>query len=230
MQTAKYRLELEGIPVEVALKKIRHLYLMVCPRTGAVKISAPRGAGRGMIEEFARRRLAWIKKNRPEKPLLPLKYAAGEIHYFEGRALSLRVSEHDGRPGAGLHAPSEIRLYVKEGSGVRERRRVLEEWYRARLKERIPPLVKKWEGITGVKVNQWRVRKMKTRWGSCSINERRIWFNLELAKKPARCLEYIAVHEIAHLIEPGHNRRYKALMDGFLPDWRLRRQELDGSP
>lgn len=233
MNTVTYRLELEGIPVDVSLKNIRHLYIRVCVRTGAVKISAPCKSGRGAIEKFARKKLAWIKKNRPENPRpagSSLKYVTGEIHYYGGRAFTLRVLEGEGRSRAALRGSSEIRLHVKKGSGAEKRRHVLEEWYRARLKEKIPPLAEKWEEITGVRVDSWRVRKMKTRWGTCSINERRVWLNLELAKKPARCLEYIVVHEMVHLIEPGHNKRYKALMDGFLPDWRLRRKELDSFP
>ncbi len=229
----KYRLTLEEIPVEVSLKNIRHMYLRVCPGTSAVKISAPLGAGKAQISAFALRKIEWIKKHRSKKQKnsrAPLKYITGETHYFEGREFSLQTAEHDGPPEVRLCGRGCLELTVKKGSGREKRKHVLDEWYRERLKERIPPLIEKWEKITGIKINEWRIRKMKTRWGTCSVNERRIWFNLELAKKPERCLEYIVVHEIAHLAEPRHNERYKTVMDSLLPDWRKRKKELDNFP
>ena len=228
----KYTLSLGGIPVEVTRKNIRHLYLRVCPRTGTVRISAPRGAGRDRVSEFARQRAEWIKKHRskrPERARPPLKYVTGETHYFRGRAFVLEAEDHDGPPEVSLRG-GYLNLKVRKGSGIEKRKQVMDGWYRERLKEKIPPLIGKWEKKAGVKVNEWRIRKMKTRWGTCSVNKRRIWFNLELMKKPAECLEYIVVHEITHLLEPRHDKRYRALMDGFMPGWRERKKELDNFP
>jgi predicted metal-dependent hydrolase len=94
----------------------------------------------------------------------------------------------------------------------------------------IPRLLDKWQTKVGVQVTAWGVKKMKTKWGSCNVDSRRVWLNLELAKKPARCLEYIVVHELVHLLERHHNERFTALMDGLLPAWRVRRRELNASP
>ena len=98
------------------------------------------------------------------------------------------------------------------------------------LKALIPPLLEKWQPVLGVHVDDWGIKKMKTKWGSCNVNARRIWFNLELAKKPVHCLEYIAVHELVHLLERNHNDRFTALMDTFLPQWRFCRQDLNRAP
>lgn len=107
---------------------------------------------------------------------------------------------------------------------------MLLRWYRAQLKALIPPLLDKWQPVLGVQVAEWGVKKMKTKWGSCNSNDRRIWLNLELAKKPVQCLEYIIVHEIVHLMERHHNDRFRTLMDQFMPKWRLRRDALNRTP
>ena len=81
--------------------------------------------------------------------------------------------------------------------------------------------------VVGVEVAEWEVKKMKTKWGTCNIEKKRIWINLELAKKPIHCLEYIIVHEMVHLLERYHNDRFKAYMDEFLPNWKSIRDELN---
>jgi predicted metal-dependent hydrolase len=119
-----------------------------------------------------------------------------------------------------LRDPSILELHVRSPSDVDQRRRVLSEWYRRKLKERIPSLIAKWQPVIGVSVNDWGVKRMKTRWGSCNISAGRIWVSLELAKKPEPCLQYIIVHEMVHLLERRHGKRFKAFMDRFLPQWR----------
>jgi len=106
----------------------------------------------------------------------------------------------------------------------------LQRWYRDRLRDLVPPLLTKWERLLGVHAADWRIRKMKTKWGACSVDAGRIWFNLELAKKPARCLEYLVVHELVHLVERRHNELFTRMMDRHLPSWRQRRQELNAAP
>ncbi|MBM4429504.1 MAG: M48 family metallopeptidase, partial [Chloroflexi bacterium] len=113
-----------------------------------------------------------------------------------------------------------------DSASAATRQRVLDEWYRERLRELVPPLLARWESTLGVRSAEWRIRKMKTRWGSCSLKARRIWLNLKLAKKPEACLEFIVVHELLHLIERGHGARFRALLDRYLPDWRERRRML----
>ncbi|MDX1497256.1 MAG: SprT family zinc-dependent metalloprotease, partial [Salinisphaeraceae bacterium] len=111
-------------------------------------------------------------------------------------------------------------MQVPPGADVAQRKASLEAWYRQQLGLLIPPLIERYEPVMAVQVAQWRIRKMKTRWGTCNIPRRRIWINLELARLPPQCLEYIVVHEMTHLLERGHNARFYALMDRFMPDWR----------
>jgi predicted metal-dependent hydrolase len=122
---------------------------------------------------------------------------------------------------------NKLILAVREKSTQQQRKNVMKEWYRNELKEKIPPLIKKWEHIMGVKVNSWGVKNMKTRWGTCNTKEKRIWLNLQLVKKPVDCLEYVVVHELVHLLEKNHTQAFIGYMDKFLPNWRVIKDELN---
>ena len=100
-------------------------------------------------------------------------------------------------------------------------------WYRQELKNELPELITKRENIIGVKVDSRDIRRMKTVWGTSNIEKKRIWFNLELVKKPHECLEYIVVHEMVHFLERTHNDRFVAYMDRFMPKWKLYKDELN---
>ena len=103
-------------------------------------------------------------------------------------------------------------LHVRAGASQGKKQVILEDWYRDQLKQAIPPLIAKWQPLIGVMVKRFYVQRMKTKWGSCSPGTRSIRLNTDLAKKPRECLEYIIVHEMAHLLEPTHNRRFISLM------------------
>jgi len=140
------------------------------------------------------------------------------------------VIEHDGRPRVEVNGKERIDLYVPAGSDAQEREEIMLRWYRKELKALVPPLIEKWQEVIGVSVDDWRIKKMKTRWGSCTIEARRIWLNLELAKKPIPCIEYIIVHELVHLLERNHTDRFRDLMDQFMPQWRYCRDMLNQAP
>ncbi len=155
---------------------------------------------------------------------------SGESQYFEGKRYRLDVVERSGNPRVRVANNSTLELQVAPGADRTARERVLERWYRRQLKGRIPELLALWERRIDVRVADCRVKRMRTRWGSCNIEARRIWLNLELAKKPPACLEYIMVHEMVHLLERHHNDRFRGWMDRFMPDWRLRRDALNEAP
>jgi predicted metal-dependent hydrolase len=155
---------------------------------------------------------------------------SGESHYFLGRRYRMTVTRHDGPETVLLRSAARMELCVRPESGCGQRQRVLQWWYREQLRALVRPLVAKWEPILGVQVAEWGIKKMKTRWGSCNGTAGRIWLNLELAKKPPQCLEYIVVHEMTHLLELRHNERFRAYLDKFMPQWRLYREELNQAP
>ena len=151
----------------------------------------------------------------------------GEDHPYLGREYPLVVIERDGPPAVDLRNGTTLEMRVRPGTGRATRAGVLDGWYRQQLKQLIPPLISTWEPTMGVAVAEWRIKKMKTRWGTCNIDARRIWLNLHLAKMPAACLEYIVVHEMAHLLERHHNGEFRAHMDRLLPQWRVQRDVLN---
>ena len=153
----------------------------------------------------------------------------GESHYYLGQRYRLRVIEHHAAGKVVLRNAS-IDLYVRPETRPDQREQVLQRWYREQLKALVPPLLEKWQVVLDVEVADWGVKKMKTKWGACTIDARRIWINLELAKKPVQCLEYIIVHELVHLLERHHNDRFQKLLDQFMPHWRLHREELNRGP
>ena len=156
--------------------------------------------------------------------------AEGETHWFLGKKYRLEVREVSGREGVALRGLDSMELAVRAGSEIEHRREVLDRWYRKRLKLEIEPLIARWEPELGVKAASWGVRTMKTRWGSCNVKAKRLWFSLELAKKPPECLEYVVVHELVHLLERHHDARFKELMSLHLPQWRQIKKRLNAAP
>lgn len=132
-------------------------------------------------------------------------------------------------PRVALRGVASIDLFVRPGSTV-DCQNTLQTWYRAALRAAVADLLAQWQPLLDVQVADWGIKKMKTKWGSCNVQARRIWLNLELAKTPVQCLEYIVVQELVHLIERHHNDRFTALMDQHMPDWPQRRQLLNGTP
>jgi predicted metal-dependent hydrolase len=191
--------------VDVLKKDIKNVHLSVYPPTGKVRISAPLRMNLDTIRVFAISKLDWIKqqqkKLRDQERESPREYLDCESHYVWGKRYLLEVLEKDAAPKVQLQH-NKIRLHLRPASSARRKQEILEAWYRERLKEAVPPLIAKWEPLLGVKVQRFLVQRMKTKWGSCNHKARSIRLNTELAKKPVECLEYIVVHEMAHLLEP----------------------------
>jgi hypothetical protein len=223
---------INDIEIELTKKNIKNVYLSVHPPDGRVKISAPYRMNMDSIRLFVISKISWIKrqqskfKNQERQP--EREYVSGESHYFLGQRYLLNVIYTNKRKqGVEIRNKRYIDLYVRENTPKYLRERVMIEWYRKKLKELIPPLIAKWEPIIGVKVKEFGVKRMKTRWGTCNPKAKRIWLNLELAKKSPTCLEYVVVHEMVHLLERHHNERFKAYMDKFIPNWRAVKAELN---
>ncbi len=234
MSTESGRITVGGIAVEVVRKDIKNLHLGVYPPNGHVRVAAPL-----LIKDEAVRlaivdKLGWIKRQRAQFAAQPRQsqreMVNGESHYFMGRRFRLRVHERDAPAGVALRGIASLNLFVRPGADAAQREAVLLNWHRQQLRELIPPLLSRWQARLGVEVAAWGIKKMKTKWGSCNRSARRIWLNLELAKKPERCLEYIVVHELAHLRHRHHDEEFTALMDRYLPNWRQTRKELNAAP
>lgn len=228
------QITVSNITVDVVRKDIKNMHLAVYPPTGRVRIAAPLRMGEEAIRLFAVSKLGWIKRNQRkfEKQARETtrEYKERESHYFQGRRYLLRVKETTGAGYVDLKGKTYLDLYVKSGAGRDYKQSIIQEWYRKELKQVIPDIVEQWEKKLDLTINDWGVKQMKTKWGSCNIEARRIWLNLELAKKPIRCLEYIIVHEMVHLLERHHNDRFRAHMDHYLPSWKQSKDALNRMP
>jgi predicted metal-dependent hydrolase len=227
-------IQVRDLQIEVVRKEIKNLHLAVYPPDGRVRIAVPLRLDDEAVRLAVISRLGWIRRQQKsfagQERQSKREMVTGESHYFQGRRYLLDVIEQDGPAWVRLANNQTLELRVRSGMDRDQREAVLHRWYRHRLREQTPLLIAKWKSLIGVEVAEWGIRRMRTRWGSCNIPARRIWLNLELAKKPASCLEYIVVHEMVHLLERRHNDRFKALMDEFLPQWRLHRDELNRAP
>lgn len=229
MRADTSELVVEGIRVEIVRKNIKNVHLRVYPPDGRVRVSVPKTLSSSVLDQIVEKRLDWIRSQQAKVAKLSpdLRFETGEKLQFSGKSFTLSVVPTNGRNGVKLCEPGIIELAVRSGTDSVGRRKVIENWYRAHLMERVQPLMKKWEEILGVSASEWHIKKMTTRWGSCNVLARRIWLSLELAKKSDDYLEYVVIHELVHLIERGHGTKFVALMDSVLPNWRILRKELN---
>ena len=227
------QLRLGDIIIDVEQKDIKNIHLSVYPPSGRVRIAAPLRMDLDTIRVYALSKLNWIKKqqakHRGQNREAPREFLNRESHYYNGKRYLLKIVEFEASPKIELKH-STLVLYVRPSTSTDKRQSIIDEWYRAQLKMILPSLIEKWEQRLDVKVNEFGIKKMKTKWGTCNREAKRIWLNLELAKKPSECLEYIVVHEMVHLIERNHNDIFTAFLNEYMPKWRFYKEQLNRLP
>ena len=227
------QISLGGLSVDVTFKNIKNVHLSVHPPAGRVSIAAPSKMNLETIRVFALTKLNWIKRQqrklKEQARETPREYIGRESHYLWGKRYLLTVLEGDVATSIAVKH-SRLLLRVPKRASTEKKRAVLAEWYREQMKAVVPLLIAKWAPVIGVTVERVYMQQMKTKWGSCNPRARSVRLNTELAKKPKECLEYIVLHEMTHLLEPTHNTRFTAMMDRFMPGWRLRRDQMNQLP
>lgn len=227
-------LQIANVEIDVIRKDIKNMHLAVYPPLGKIRLAVPKKTDEEILRLFAISKLGWIKKHVKNFKSQPREtkrdYVSGESHYYQGKRYILEIDEKDGYSKVLFNGTKKIQMRVPAGSSVDFKSKVMKEWYRKQLKSQIPPLLEKWERILGVKSSDWGVKKMKTKWGSCNTDAARIWLNLELAKRKPSLLEYVLVHELIHLREKKHNKKFRMLMNKYLPKWEHYKAELNNSP
>ena len=221
------------IPITVTLKDVRNVHLSVHPPDGHVTLVAPNSTRLDVARAYAISKLGWIReqqhnlKNQARETVR--QFIERESHYLWGRRYLLTVVYRDAKPSVILDH-KRITLTVRPGSDVEERAKVFHDWHKSLLHEVVPSLIQKWEVKLGVEVTNYYLQRMKTRWGSCNHQANHIRINTELVKKPKDLLEYVIVHEMAHLLEPTHSDRFVAILNEHYPTWREARVELNELP
>jgi len=228
------QITISGIVIEVIRKNIKNIHLAVYPPTGRVRIAAPVGVNADAIRLFAISKLGWIKRNQRkfsgQARLAKREYQNRESHYFQGKRYLLNVIEAEAKPKVIIRNKTYIDLYIRPNTPTAKRDEIFNDWYRTEIKKEIAKFVTKWEEILQLKIAEFGVKKMKTKWGTCNIAAKRIWLNLELAKKPVHCLEYVVVHEMLHLLERHHNDRFAELLQQYMSQWKSYKDELNRLP
>ncbi|MGE0130132.1 MAG: M48 family metallopeptidase [Blastocatellales bacterium] len=221
------------LSIKVTRKGIKHVHLSVHPPDGRVTLAVPASTRLDVARAYAISKLGWIReqqnKLRNQARETPRRFIERESHYLWGRRYLLSIAYADAKPSARLDHKC-ITLTVRPGSSAEKRAEVMHEWHKSLLHDVVPGLIAKWEAKLGVQVKRYFLQRMKTRWGGCNHRAGHIRLNTELVKKPKDLLEYIIVHEMAHLLEPRHSERFTALLDKHYPAWREARAELNELP
>lgn len=225
----EYSVDVSGINAHVTHKRVRNLTITV-KRDGNVFVTAPARTTVREVERALTARHEWIARAQhrlSQQPRIqPLQFVSGETHRFRGADVALHVMHHAGPTTVALNGKS-LEIRARRGLEPARLRAAVEQWYRQQLSLWLPDIISGWAAKIGVLPLEWRIRRMRTRWGTCNTRERRIWLNLQLAEMSPSSVEYVVVHELVHLLEASHNSRFRALMDQFLPDWRTRRSFLN---
>lgn len=234
MTTSAHTLTVSGVRVAVVRKSIKNLHLGVYPPDGRVRVAAPLTVSNAAVRVAVINKLRWIRRQQAsfaqQSRQSCREMVDGETHYFLGRRYRLSIVETRGKSRVELKRRTVLELHVRARLDAEQRATVLQRWYRERLRELAEPLILEWQSQLGVTAHAWGIKRMKTKWGSCNADTRRIWLNVELAKKPPQCLEYVVVHELVHLLVRRHDDRFDALMDRHLPRWQHYRRRLNSEP
>ena len=225
-------LHIGSVEIEVTFKAIKNLHLSVHPPVGRVTIASPDFYDLEKVKIYAATKLGWIKREqakiksqeREEAKLIITR----ESHQFLGKRYLLKVINAT-RPKLVLKH-NTIELYALPQATFAQKQKTLYNWYKRELETTVGKLIVSYANQMKLTAVNFGVRKMKTKWGSCSIEKRMLWFNIELAKKPIDCIEYIVVHELVHFLERNHNKNFIILMDKFLPSWRVKKKILNDLP
>lgn len=226
------QIQIAEIPIEVVKKKIKNLHLSVLPPDGKVRVSAPESMPDESILLFVRAKIGWIRKQQAKFEAQPRQgerqYVSGETLYVWGRQYFLLVAYSYKGNSLVLSGDKAI-LTVRKESTAKQRGAFVNEWYRSLLKAEVEKYLPKWEKITGLYCSSWQSKYMTTRWGTCNTGTKKIWLNVQLAKKPIECLEYVILHELAHLKVRNHGPAFVAVLDQYMPYWRELRKQLNDS-
>ena len=226
------QIQIADISVEIIKKKIKNMHLSVLPPNGKVRVSAPLTMPDEAIAMFVRTKLGWIRKQQAKFEAQPRQsereFVSGETLYVWGRQYFLQV-EHSYKGNSLVLDGNKAILTVRKESTTKQREAFVNEWYRGLLKAEVEKYLPKWEKITGLYCSSWQSKYMTTRWGTCNTNTRKIWLNLQLAKKPIECLEYVILHELAHLKVKNHGADFVAILDRYMPYWRELKKQLNDS-
>lgn len=231
MNTSPTQMHVSNLTIETVRKDIKNIHLGVYPPNGRIRVAVPLKTSDESTRLFLISKIPWIRKQQmrfsKQERQTSRKYVTGESHYFFGKRYTLNVIHTDKIAKIEIRKKTYVDLYIRSNTTIKQREKVFEKFYRNELEEIIPKLIEKWQKKVGVNAKEIKIRKMKTKWGTCNSKDKRIWLNLELAKKPFHCIDYVFVHELVHLKERKHSDRFIQLLESAYPKWKQSKDELN---
>ena len=222
---------MSSLVIDTVRKDIKNIHLGVYPPDGRIRVAVPLQTDDEAIRLFLLSKMHWIENQQlkflQQERQTQREYVSGESHYFLGTRYLLNVITKDDPPQVEIRNKKYIDLYIRPDTSVKKREKIFNEFYRSELSKLIPGLLSKWQEKVGVNISEVKIKKMRTKWGSCIPSKKRIWLNLELAKKPIQCIEYVFVHESIHLIEKNHTPKFIELFGSAMPKWQQYKYELN---
>ena len=213
---------IDGLSVTIVRKSIKNMHLRVLSPNGEIQITAPNRLPISQIDRFVREKRGWIEARQrrlSERPAATNPaFADGQMVYLWGEAYTLRL-EAAACGRSALRRGQEIVLSIRPEDDAAQRESLLNDFYREALSNQIAARLPLWEARTGLRPSAWQIKNMKTRWGTCNTATRKIWLNLQLAKQPPVCLDYVIAHELTHLRYPGHGQDFQAFLTRVMPNW-----------
>jgi len=221
-----WKVTLGGVDIVVTPKRVKHLRLVVNP-DGRVRASVPMRTSKHDAEEFLRQHLDWVLSQRARLarqvvPAAPLR--DGDTLPLWGDPLTVRLIA--GRAGARATAAG-VTISVPDPGDPAMVDAAVAALYRREARALLPDMVAKWSSALGRHPSRVQLRAMRTRWGSCTTTTGAIRINQDLAARHPKYLNYVVLHELTHLLEPGHGPGFQAVMDAQMPEWRVLRSELN---
>ncbi len=225
---------INDIDIQVERKPIKNLHLAVYPPDGRVHVSSPVNYTDDQIKLFVLKKWVWITEKRRETMSYSVQderlYVSGEAHYYKGNLYRLKVIRENGCAHHVELNGDYINIYVHNQTTKENIANVLWAWYKEELTPVIQKYITEWEKILNVKVVEWTIQQMQSSWGKCHKETGKIMFNLQLAKKPLNCIEYVVAHELVHLIEQNHTDKFRHILGTHFPGWQKIKKELNEFP
>lgn len=215
--------------IKIIKKKVKNINLRI-KQDGTVHLTVPMATTEDFINRFIESKKDWIESklkyfNECDKKADSVEIINGQSVRYLGDRYTLKIIQ-DLNEGVKV-CPEYIEIHVNDGNDKTRKQEILNEWYVKRAKDKFLELVNKYEEVLNEQVNGIRIKTMKTRWGSCNVKTKNINLNLELIKNPQECIEYVVLHELAHLKHPNHSKQFWEYVGRHMPDWKLRRKKLE---
>ena len=222
---------IKNIKINIEKKKVKNINIKI-HSDKQVYVSCPKRANIEYVKQIILSKLNWIEnriqKLKEKEQQENKKYVSEEEHYFNGKRYILKIYPVEKTKLSYIKIKEQryINMYIPENTTLENKEKLMNNFYKESLIPKINEYMEKWSLILNVKPKGYKLRKMKTLWGSCNITKQTILFNTELAKKSDQAIEYVVVHELMHLIEKYHNKRFYSLLDYYYPNWKISYQML----